>query len=288
MLKGERIELNRNMLKKIIALGLVGLFLAVSFAVAEDNIGPYNPIADVNRDGTVDILDLVEVGQAYGSNLTLSSEPNKTVVTVLSFDKEPPEVEKARVAIIDPDVFWDVVEVKYSNSSGIATFELSSNKNYTAIAWSGSASHNSIDGNVTSLEGVNYVYITTKPNNQQGILYMVNVTAFYGSTKIASGISNMSGIVTLTNVPIGNITFVAYAKFDYSQTIANTTVDITTEGQSFDLICDQNYSDVSINWEIIVATLSLSVLMIALPILMFSTNIRIKKYANQKGNPRPP
>jgi hypothetical protein len=39
------------MLRRFIAVGLVGFFLVMSFVVAEDNIGPYNPIADVNKDG---------------------------------------------------------------------------------------------------------------------------------------------------------------------------------------------------------------------------------------------
>lgn len=131
------------MLRKFVALGLVGLFLVMSFVVAENGIGPYDLMADVNRDGTVDILDLTQVGQAYGSNLTLAHEVNRTVVTVLSFDRNPPEVENARVAIFDPETFLsyygDAAAVNYTNSLGIATFDLDADKNYIAIAWSGSA-----------------------------------------------------------------------------------------------------------------------------------------------------
>ena len=125
-------------------------------------------------------------------------------------------------------------------------------------------------------EDVQYVYVTTKPNNQQGILYQANVTAFNGSTVITSGKSNTSGIVTLTNVPFGDITFVAYAKSDYSQVIANATVLISEEGQSFDLLCDQNYGEVSISWNSIIV-MSLSTFTISLPLSLFSSRMLIKK-----------
>lgn len=121
-------------------------------------------------------------------------------------------------------------------------------------------------------ETAQYVYVTTKPNNQQGILYLANVTAFNGSDVIISGISNTSGIVALTNVTYGNITFVAYAKSDYSQVIANITVFISEEGQSFDLLCDQNYGEGSISWNSIIV-MSLSTLTSSLPLSMFSSRM---------------
>lgn len=115
--------------------------------------------------------------------------------------------------------------------------------------------------NVTfsSLQTVNVLWgnpdvdVTTKPYNQDGVLYMVNVTVFNGTMMIDSGITNMSGMVTLTNLQYGNLTFVAYAKSDYSQVIGNVTVFVSSRKQSIDLICDQNYSEVSINWQIIIA-----------------------------------
>jgi hypothetical protein len=129
----------------------------------------------------------------------------------------------------------------------------------------------------TQAQGVDFTYITTKPNNQQGILYTVNVTAYYNNTKITSSISNMSGVVTLRNIPIGNVTFIAYAKSDHSQVIANNTVNITLEGQRFDLVCDQNYTNVSNNWKMIITPLSLSLLTV-LPFLLFSFHIKLKKH----------
>ena len=127
--------MNRSTFKKIIALGLVGLFLVISFAIAEDSIGPYNPVADVNRDGIVDILDLVEVGEAYGST-GLSYQENKTVITVYN---ETSPIENARVAVF-PSSNWEywfseTEEIGYTNVSGIVNFTLNPNKNYTLIAW---------------------------------------------------------------------------------------------------------------------------------------------------------
>jgi len=126
------------MLKKIVALGLVGLFLAMSLVVAQDNIGSYDRAADVNGDGIVDILDLTQVGQAYGSNYTLGSEVNKTVVTVVSFVKEPPEIQDALV-VINPGEY---ASAAITNSSGVAVFDLLANSSYTAYAWSGGACNN--------------------------------------------------------------------------------------------------------------------------------------------------
>jgi len=121
-----------------------------------------------------------------------------------------------------------------------------------------------------------YVYVTAKPDNQEGMLYLVNVTAFNGSNVVASGISNTSGIVTLVNVPYGNITFVAYAKSDYSQVIANATMDISMEDQSFDLICDQNYGEASISWNWIIV-FSSSMLIFSLPLSLLGFRMLIKK-----------
>jgi hypothetical protein len=121
------------------------------------------------------------------------------------------------------------------------------------------------------------VYVTTKPNNKEGVLCLANVTVLRGSKVIASGTSNITGTVALTKMPFGNLTFVAYAKSDHSQLIANITVNIVSEIQIFDLICDQNYSDVSSNWELIMSVLSLSMLMAILPLLLLILCTRSKK-----------
>jgi len=132
------------MKKHIICLvGLIAILVSTQVALTTSDLSSYDLMADFNRDRIVDAEDLARLCNAYGSRLVLPSEPNKTVVTVLSFDKDPPEVENARVAIVDPNTLDNQVNnpinVKHANSSGIATFELDSSKNYTAIAWSGSA-----------------------------------------------------------------------------------------------------------------------------------------------------
>ena len=126
--------------------------------------------------------------------------------------------------------------------------------------------HTSFNGTI-EVKPPSNVYVTTKPNNQKGILYMVNVTAFYGALKIATSISDSSGIAAFSNIPYGNITFVAYAKSDYSQVIGNLTKQVSSESESFNLTCNQNYAEASNNWEIFITASSLSILIIALPLL---------------------
>jgi len=124
------------MLRKFVALGLVDLFLVMSFVVAEDSIGQYNPIADVNRDGVVDILDLAEVGQAYGSNYTLIHQANKTTISVLSFENGNFSFVENSLVTVFPQGESQHGQWKYTNSSGMVTFELTANSNYIAIGWS--------------------------------------------------------------------------------------------------------------------------------------------------------
>ena len=152
---------------KKIELSLVGLIVVLVFTqivVTSSDVSSYDFMADVNRDGIVDVNDLAELGEAYGSSLVLPSELGKTVMTVLSFDKQPPEVENARVAIVDPNALDNQrnnpINVTCTNSSGIATFELSSNKNYTAIAWSGSA--------------YNYANFTTNSLGEASVLVLLD------------------------------------------------------------------------------------------------------------------
>ena len=147
-------------------LCLVGLIFVLAFTqitVTGSDVSSYDFMADVNRDGIVDVNDLAELGEAYGSSLVLPSENNRTVVIVVSFDKEPPEVENARVAIVDPNALDNQrdnpINVTHTNSSGIATFELGNNKNYTAIAWSGSA--------------YNYANFTTNTSGEASILILL-------------------------------------------------------------------------------------------------------------------
>lgn len=130
--------MNNDKMNKIIGVLVSVLLVSVLLPIAttSPDISTYDPLADVNRDRVVDVDDLYRVGQAYGSSQTLPFQQNKTVVYVYQLESDPPEVEGARVAIIDPAVCGDAVNVSYTDSSGIASFTLNSNSNYTAIAWS--------------------------------------------------------------------------------------------------------------------------------------------------------
>lgn len=125
-------------MKKIVGTLVAVLVVLVLLpqATTSTDDSTYDPLADVNRDRVVDVDDLYRVGQAYGSSQTLPFQQNKTVVYVYQLESDPPEVEGARVAIIDPSYHYQVVQVGYTNSSGLVNFTLSSNSNYTAIVWS--------------------------------------------------------------------------------------------------------------------------------------------------------
>ncbi len=161
------------MLKRFVALGLVGLFLVISLVVAQDSVGPYNRVADVNKDGLVDVLDLVEVGQAYGSNYTLASIPNKTVITVLSFARNPPEMEEALVAVgvshRNRTLAWS-----YTNSSGVAVFDLGPNASQRAYAWSGSA--------------YNYADFSTNSQGEASVLILLGEPTVTTIRRLPSGL----------------------------------------------------------------------------------------------------
>jgi len=122
------------------SVGVILVLVSTQIVVTSSDMSSYDIMADLNRDRIVNANDLARLGNAYGSRLILPSEPNKAVVTVLSYDKNPPEVENARVAIFDTDLdSFYAVAISTTNSSGIVTFELCPNKNYTSIAWYGSA-----------------------------------------------------------------------------------------------------------------------------------------------------
>jgi len=99
------------------------------------------------------------------------------------------------------------------------------------------------------------VYAYVLPANLQGVLYLANVTVFNSTSvaanKIASSISNESGIVTFQNLPNNTLTFTAYADSTYTTVIANVTRTVTSEDQMLtDIVCNQNYGNVQIPWQI--------------------------------------
>jgi len=124
--------------------------------------------------------------------------------------------------------------------------------------------------------------VTAKPNNNQGILSGANVTAYNNTGtsigKIKSGITaDITGAVTLTNLPNATLRFIVYAKSDYSVIIANTTQSITSDGYSFNIVADQNYATTTLSWDyVIIWAGGLSILSLGtLPIIL-------RKFKKQK------
>jgi hypothetical protein len=128
--------------------------------------------------------------------------------------------------------------------------------------------------------------ITAKPNNNQGVLYGVNVTAYNNTGnsngKIKSGITaTITGQVTLTNLPNATLRFIMYAKSDYSIIIANTTQLISSDDYSFNIVANQNYAvaTLSFGYEAIIWMNALSVL----PLLAVISFIVHKKLEKRNG-----
>lgn len=101
------------------------------------------------------------------------------------------------------------------------------------------------------------VSVRLLPDNQQGILYLANLTAFNATSsaanKIKTGLSNETGYVALQNLPNNTLTFTCYHKLDYSEVIANVTRTVSSENQILsDIVCNQNYGWLEIHWEIII------------------------------------
>lgn len=127
-----------NMNKIVVVILCLSLVVVlVPIAITNPDISTYDPMADVNRDGIVDVNDLSRLGQAYGST-GLAYQENKTVITVFN---ETGPIENARVAVFSIAGYEDVGEnpknISYTDSFGIADFTLDANANYTVIVWSG-------------------------------------------------------------------------------------------------------------------------------------------------------
>jgi hypothetical protein len=92
------------------------------------------------------------------------------------------------------------------------------------------------------------VYLTCVEENHHANLQNVNATAFAGGSKVTSGITDAHGSTHLVNVPNGTLTFIAYD--GNNNVIANTTRTIASEDQFETLICNENYANLQINWQI--------------------------------------
>jgi len=126
-------------MNRIIAviLCLFLLLVLVPRAVMNPYGSSYDPMSDVNRDKTIDIYDLNRLGRAYGSTQTTPTQPGKTTIYVCQLETDPPQIENAIVVIAELplSVGPNVVQVGYTNSSGMVNFTSGPSTNYTAIAW---------------------------------------------------------------------------------------------------------------------------------------------------------
>jgi hypothetical protein len=121
-----------------IALSLFMVLVLVPMPTTCLDNPSYDPMADVNRDGLVDVSDLQRIGHAYGST-GLIHETGKTVIAVWN---ETSPIENVRLAIVgspwaNPEGIR-VLQVAHTDSSGIADFDLNVNTDYVCLAWSGS------------------------------------------------------------------------------------------------------------------------------------------------------
>lgn len=102
------------------------------------------------------------------------------------------------------------------------------------------------------------VYVKVKPFNNQGIVWLANVTAFNTTSiqnnKIKTNITNTNGIALLKNLPNNTLTFTIYCKSDYSVVIANYTQTITSDQYSLTLSGTQNHGSVDYLWSITLIT----------------------------------
>jgi len=257
------------MLRKFLAIGLVGLFLTVLIVTAEDSTEPYNPTADINKDGIVDILDLVEVGQAYGSNYTLMHQINKTTVTVLSHENNNFSYAENALVAVFPQIRIMEGQWKYTNSSGTVAFDLGANSSYIAIAWKEDRST------------YNYANFTTNS---------------LGEASVAIWLSNYAASSPIRNIPKGwivitildNVTGKPYV-YEYEP---NQYDQLFLYGRSFTLIFDPN--------EVLVWTSDLTLLsgtytgILAIdsskdnrPITIPNVNVCLQADAWYPGNSRP-
>ena len=99
------------------------------------------------------------------------------------------------------------------------------------------------------------IIVTVMPANQEGVLQSANVTAYnstqYGpSSRIATGLTDANGRVSLQDVPNGTLFFTSYAKSDYSILISESSQMVSTNGQSISFIADQNAGAANMPWEV--------------------------------------
>jgi len=183
-------------------------------------------------------------------------------------------------------------DTKTSNGGGWANWTGVSGTVAVKVKYYGFWVNGTFNVNVDSDKTINVkcklydVTITAKPNNNQGVVSGANVTAYNNTGtsngKIKSGITvDITGQVTLTNVPNATLHFIMYAKSDYSIIIANTTQLISSDDYSFNIVANQNYAvaTLSFGYEAIIWMSTLSFL----PLLALISSMVRKKLKKRNG-----
>jgi len=158
--------------------------------------------------------------------------------------------------------------VKTSDSNGWANWTGISGTVYVNVSYFGFWVNGTFSVSVSADTTLNVhcnlydAYIKVLPNNQQGILYTANVTVFNGTSvqgnKIATSLTNETGYVYLTNLPNNTLTFTVYAGSSYSTIIYNDSRTLTSDEQVLSsAVCNQNYGNVSIPWEIVMMPIAM-------------------------------
>jgi hypothetical protein len=204
----------------------------------------------------------------------LGTGPNQIRRAIDEAPPPPPGEHQINLRVFD----WDLTDsiqgahvymnngtqfIKISDNNGWANWTYVSGLVQIKVKYYGFWVNGTFSVNVDSDKTINVrcklydVTVTVKPNNQQGVITTVNVSVFNStsvlSNKITSGITaNWTGAVTLKNLPNNSLTFTVYAKSDYSVVIANTTQIVSSDGQSFNIVADQNYGSGETSWGIFV------------------------------------
>ena len=156
-----------------------------------------------------------------------------------------------------------------SDANGWANYtDLSSGTYLINVYWYGFPVNGTFSINLTADTIINIrckiydVYVQILPYNQEGVLYQANVTVFNSTNtsanKIRTTLTNQSGYAELPNLPNATLTFTVYAG---TLIIANTTRTVTADEQVLaPITCDQNYGEVSVPWEIIIASAAATVI----------------------------
>jgi hypothetical protein len=146
-------------LSVVLAVLVLGSF---SFIGVTASGTEYDPMSDVDKDLDVDIFDVVRLAGVYGSDFVLPSQPNRTTVTVLSYEEGGIIYENNSLVALFPQLVAMEGVWKYTNATGTVAFDLNPNENYVAMAWSEDRS------------SYNYVNLTTNSQGEADVVIWLN------------------------------------------------------------------------------------------------------------------